>query len=536
MKFSVAYNAEYYDSTTWDRDLVLVRDAGVKRIRFAEFAWAIMEPEEGRFDFSVIDAVVEKAASYGIDSILCTPTACPPIWLSEGYAIYPESIDGHVSLPGSRQQRCYSSPDYLRFSYRIVEEMAKHFADNPHVVAWQIDNELCGEMKKCYCPRCRANFDKWLKYKYGTIEVLNRRWGTQFWSQTYQCFEQIPTPKHFASDLALWHNPAINLDFVRFSSDNIIRFSDAQYDILRKYTDVPITTNTDDFYFGDTLNLYKLFRRLDVAGIDVYTGDPIKVGFYSDFMRSVKPDVPRFWFLEFSDHPQDPEQLFGVAEQRGAEWMEIYKFRPYPWGQEQSEEAMINRFGRPTEGYYAVQDYVRADRKIAVEEPTAALVYDFDSSWAYHAKSMLFPNDFGPKGNALTYPNYLEHNVYPGMYPHFDAIAIVDDSFDFSAYKLLVAPRHIVWSETFERSILAFVESGGTFLCDTDIFKKNADNAYLEAQPALITDVFGVAPDLPVEDRDFTVPRVVKYGKGTAVMVSRELTAEAWDELIKKYK
>ena len=67
-----------------------------------------------------------------------------------------------------------------------------------------------------------------------------------------------------------------------------------QYDIIRKYTDVPITTNTDDFYFGDTLDLYKLFDRLDVAGIDVYTGDPVKVGFYSDFMRSVKPEVPKF--------------------------------------------------------------------------------------------------------------------------------------------------------------------------------------------------------------------------------------------------
>lgn len=536
MKFAVAYNAEYYDSATWDRDLALIRDAGIRRIRFAEFAWAMMEPEEGKFDFSVIEAIVEKAASYGLESILCTPTACPPIWLSEGYEIYPENIDGRISAPGSRQQRCYSSPDYLRFSYRIVEEMAKHFAGNPHVVAWQIDNELCGEMKKCYCPRCRAKFGDWLKEKYGSVDELNRRWGTQFWSQTYQTFAQVPTPKHFASDLSLWHNPAINLDFVRFSSDNIIRFSNMQYDIIRKYTDVPITTNTDDFYFGDTLDLYKLFDRLDVAGIDVYTGDPVKVGFYSDFMRSVKPEVPKFWFLEFTDHPDDAETLFRVAESKGSEWMEIYKFRPYPWGQEQSEEAMINRFGRPTGGYRDVQNYIRADRKVPVETPTAALVYSFDCSWAYHAKSMLFPGDFGPKGSALTYPNYMEHIVYPGMFPHFDTIAIVDDTFDYSPYKLLVAPRHIVWTEAFEKAVLAFVENGGTFLCDTDIFKKDDCNAYLEQQPTLITDVFGLEPDLPVNDGDFSVPREVKYGKGTAVMVSHRLTVEDWNALIQKYK
>ena len=536
MDFAVAYNAEYYDPTTWDRDLALIRDAGIKRIRFAEFAWAMMEPAEGNFDFSVIEAIVEKAAEYGIDSILCTPTACPPIWLSEGYPIYPESIDGRISSPGSRQQRCYNSEDYLRFSYRIVERMAKHFSSNPHVVAWQIDNELCGEQKKCYCHRCRAAFGRWLEEKYGTIDELNRRWGTQFWSQTYQHFEQIPTPKHFASDLSLWHNPAINLDFVRFSSDSIIRFSDAQYDIIRRYTDVPITTNTDDFYFGDTLDLYKLFAHLDVAGIDVYTNDPVKIGFYSDFMRSVKPQVPRFWFLEFSDHPKNGKEMFRVAEQKGAEWMEIYKFRPYPWGQEQSEEAMINRFGRPTPGYYEVREYIRDGRPHPVKAPEAALVYNFDSSWAYHAKSMLFPGDFGPKGNALTYPNYMEHTVYPALYAQYETVAIVNDDFDFSPYKLLVAPRHIVWSEDFEQAVISFAEQGGTFLCDTDIFKKDGENAYLEIQPRLLTEVLGLPADMPVSDAEFTVPREVTFGKGRVVMVGRDLTAEDWRGLIQKYR
>lgn len=533
MEFSVAYNAEYYDPSLWDHDLALIRDAGIKRIRFAEFAWAMMEPEEGKFDFSVIEAIVAKAASYGIDSILCTPTPCPPIWLSEGYPIYPESIEGHVSLQGSRQQRCYSSPDYLRFSYRIVEEMAKHFGDNPHVVAWQIDNELCGEMKKCYCPRCRREFDKWLKEKYGTIDELNRRWGTQFWSQTYQTFEQIPTPKHFASDLSLWHNPAINLDFVRFSSDNIIRFSDTQYDIIRKYTSAPITTNTDDFFYGDTLDLYKLFDRLDVAGIDVYSNDPARIGFYSDFMRSVKPEVNKFWFLEFSDHPDDAEGLFHVAESRGAEWMEIYKFRPYPWGQEQSEEAVINRFGRPTAVYDSICKYPR--RALDNTPADLALIYDFDSSWAYHAKSMLFPSDFGPKGNALTYPNYIEHTVYRAIYPHAPRVRITNTAADCENCRVVIAPRHIVWTEAFENSVLAYIENGGTFLCDTDIFKKNEDNAYLDAQPRLITEVFGLPADLPVEDKNFAEPREASYGKGKAVMVSRRLDVEAWDTLIQKY-
>jgi hypothetical protein len=164
-----------------------------------------------------------------------------------------------------------------------------------------------------------------------------------------------------------------------------------------------------------------------------------------------------------------------------------------------------------------------------------ALIYDFDSSWAYHAKSMLFPSDFGPKGSALTYPNYIEHPVYRAIFPHASRVRITPTAAGCDECRVVIAPRHIVWTKDFEDSVLAYIENGGTFLCDTDIFKKNEDNAYLEAQPRLITEVFGLPADLPVEDAAFTEAREVTYGKGKAVMVSRKLDVEAWDALLQKY-
>jgi len=152
-----AYYPEAWDESEQSHDISMMQKAGITVVRIGEFAWSKMEPREGEYDFSWLHRCVDRLEEAGIRVILGTPSACPPIWLSEGYEIYPENIDGRISSPGSRQQRCYSSPDYLRFSYRIVEEMAKHFAGNPHVVAWQIDNELCGEMKKCYCPVAAPN-------------------------------------------------------------------------------------------------------------------------------------------------------------------------------------------------------------------------------------------------------------------------------------------------------------------------------------------------------------------------------------------
>ena len=58
------YYPEQWDSSQWERDLKKMSEMGIKFTHFAEFAWAMMEPEEGKFDFTLVDALIKQADKY----------------------------------------------------------------------------------------------------------------------------------------------------------------------------------------------------------------------------------------------------------------------------------------------------------------------------------------------------------------------------------------------------------------------------------------------------------------------------------------
>ena len=187
MKFGVDYYPEHWEEELWETDIKRMLEAGISLVRIAEFAWAIMENEEGVFDFTLFDKIIEKLGKNGINVVLGTPTATPPAWLCTKYPDVLRMNNNGVRVSfGARRHYCYNNPDIQRLSASLVNKMAEHYKDNPYIVSWQIDNELAHEASdKCYCPECRNTFANWLKEKYETFETLNYTWGTVFWSQQY---------------------------------------------------------------------------------------------------------------------------------------------------------------------------------------------------------------------------------------------------------------------------------------------------------------------------------------------------------------
>lgn len=527
MQYVTAYYPEYFDKSEWDRDFSLIREAGFSAVRFGEFAWSQMEPEEGVFDFAAIDAWIDAADRHGLKVILCTPTACPPIWLCEKHPdILPVDIRGRRTRFGARQHRCYNSPAYLEASRRIVTALAERYGADPRIAAWQIDNELCGEQKKCYCDHCRAAFQEYLKDRYGSIEDLNRRWGGHFWSEDYQRFDQIETPKLFAMDLCIWENPSFGLEYIRFSSDSIVRFCDMQAEILHRYTKVPVTTNTDDFYFGDTLDLYKLFKNLDVASFDCYHEQEYIFAFYCDFLRGVRGDG-KFWVMENGDGSKLLGDMMDIAEERGCTQYSVFKFRPFPWGQEQSRTSLIDLYGRPMPNYETVRRHAARTEPLPQLAPRVGLLYDFDSSWAHNAKSLMLDCRDG-----LWYPNYLLHTVYRAVYEQGESAEVLrPDCAAPDSLPVVLAPRCILHDEALERELLRYVENGGTLVIDTDFMVKNKDNVFRDTGGEFYGKVyaaFGGLPFLSAED----APRTVGFGKGKVVMADRELSLDGWKALL----
>ncbi|HLP18596.1 MAG TPA: beta-galactosidase, partial [Bacteroidota bacterium] len=243
MTVGIYYYPEHWDPGQWERDIKKIASMGFEFVHLAEFAWTQMEPEEGTYDFTWLDRVVDLCAKNHLKVLLCTPSATTPAWMRDRY---PETfvMEGHYirSEHGTRGLGSIVNPRYRTFVEKIVTEMAKRYGNNPAVVGWQLDNEP--DAKPDYSPASQEAFRQWLRKKYVTIDALNTDWGTAFWSQRYARFDEVIIPN--TTIVGWWgNNPHALLDFKRYSADAQAEFLDFQAAILRKYISQSqyITTN-----------------------------------------------------------------------------------------------------------------------------------------------------------------------------------------------------------------------------------------------------------------------------------------------------
>jgi beta-galactosidase len=253
----------------WEEDARKIADVGFTNVRIAEFAWALMEPSEGKFEFAWLHRAVEILHKNKIAVILGTPSAAPPPWLSAKYQdIFEVNAQGQRLYPGGRRFTCPTNPTYRRLSLKIASEMATAFAESPGVVGWQIDNELTmGPSQRCYCSACQTGFQAWLRAKYHDLETINKTWGTVFWSQTYTDFTQIPVPLPSGGD----PNPGLALDYDRYQSYANVSFQVEQLEMLRKVCPRHFIT-TNNVGLVDTIDMRDLYHDLDFVAFDNYPG------------------------------------------------------------------------------------------------------------------------------------------------------------------------------------------------------------------------------------------------------------------------
>lgn len=232
MYLGVDYYPEHWNTDMLDEDMERMVGMGANIIRIGEFAWHMMEKSEGDFDFSFFDIVIKKAGEHKLKVIFGTPTATFPAWLAAKHpSILSEDEYGHIRVFGGRRQYCFNSDIYRYYSNRIAEKLVSHYRDEETIIAWQVDNEFEHEgSDMCYCEYCRLGFRRFLMEKYRDIETLNRVYGTIFWGQTYNSFEEIPMPQPTITT----HNPSLNLDWARFRSYSINNFGKHQIDLVKK--------------------------------------------------------------------------------------------------------------------------------------------------------------------------------------------------------------------------------------------------------------------------------------------------------------
>src|SRR3546814_20501513 len=138
--------------------------------------------------------------------------------------------------------------------------MADALGHEPNVMGWQIGNEYTDES---YGPDARTAWVAWLKQRYGTLDKLNDAWTTNYWSQTYTAWDQVP----FNTEKG---NPGLMLEQKRFITSQWVDFQKNQLDVLRARVAPSqfITTNLGGLGRANTVDRYELKRDPDSRSED----------------------------------------------------------------------------------------------------------------------------------------------------------------------------------------------------------------------------------------------------------------------------
>jgi len=417
MPIGVYYYPEHWPENQWERDLTLMAELGFQFTHFAEFAWASMEPEKGTFTFEWLDRVVDIAHEKGLKVIMCTPTPTPPAWLTQKH---PEILSVNADFirqeHGSRLQAIYDHPTYLHYASIIIEKMADRYGNHPAVAGWQLDNEPHFGPTVDYSEFAEKQFPVWLRQKYNTIDSLNQAWGTSFWSQSYNHFDQIvlPNPNRAAQGV----NPHHMLDYQRFMMNRLAYALRFQADLLRENISEKqwITTNYAYFKFLPLTDPFRNRNDLDFASHTMYLtsgylsdeggplahrlGSGLELSFSAELARSVNgtTGIMELQPGQINWGAINPQPLPGAVRMwiwhtwaLGDQFVCAYRFRQPLFGSEQTHKGIID-----TDGISVARggkEYLQAMQEIAELEandrssirrkrqspPKAALSFSFDN-------------------------------------------------------------------------------------------------------------------------------------------------------------
>jgi len=491
------YYPEHWPQARWETDARLMREAGFNVARLAEFAWIDLEPQEGHFEFGWLDEALATLDRYGISVILCTQTATMPAWAARKY---PETLamqgDGTRINWGVRKNNCFTSGAYRLLSERMTRAIATHFKDAPNVIGWQTDNEFGNPV--CYCDTCRREFQAWLRSKYGTLDELNRVWGTHFWGHKYKTWAEIVIPDNRDTD-----NPGACLDWQRFTSWLNVRFQRDQVTILREVCpDHFVTHNLMGLF--EELDYYDLAKDLDFVSWDNYPvwgkpDIPYRASAGADLMRSLKKK--NFWIMEQTAGPGGwgaygrnprPGEIRKIAFQQvahGADGMIWFRWRTCTAGREQYWHGLLGHDGKGLRRYKEAAQTAVDLHKLApylkgttVQAPVA-IIYDYDSIWALRIQPAYAGNTYHA---AMT-------RVYAALCRAGINVDFCRADEDLSAYKVVFAPDLYILPDAVAGALSAYVENGGVLYCDARTGVKDETNLCHERTlPGLLSDALGI--------------------------------------------
>lgn len=484
-------------------DIRLMKLAGCNALSVGIFAWAALEPEEGKFTFEWLDRTMDALASAGMFAVLATPSGARPPWMAQKYPeVLRVEVDRTRRLFGGRHNHCPNSPVYREKCTRINTLLAERYAKHPALLIWHVSNEFGGY---CHCPLCQDAFRAWLQKRYGTLERLNLAWWSAFWSHTYSDWSQIESPApHGETSLH-----GLNLDWRRYTTDQTVDFLKSEIAPLRAFTPgIPVTTNLMGFFYD--LDYWKFAPELDVISWDSYpdwgtpSGDvelASRTAFTHDLNRSLKGGRP-FMLMESTPSVVNWREVARLkrpgmhrlsslqAVAHGSDSVQYFQWRKSRGASEKFHGAVVDHSGH--ERTRVFQDVAGVGSILAKLDGVAgtgvpaetALIFDWENRWAIDDAQ-------GPR-KSKGYEDAC-HSHYHALWKLGIPVDVINMDRDFSPYRLVVAPMLYMVRPGVAERLAAFVEAGGTLVATYwSGIVNESDLCFLGGFPGPLRPVLGI--------------------------------------------
>jgi beta-galactosidase len=541
----VYYYPEHWDSTQWERDLKNISAMGFEFVHYAEFAWVMVEPEEGKFTFGWLDKAVDLAAKHGLKVVMCTPTPTPPAWLA---TVHPEIFlwdENFIpQLHGARQNVSTCSDVYRKYVRNYVTELAKHYGSDNRIMGWQVDNEPYAP--EDFSPEADAKFRIWLKNKYQTIGNLNLHWGSAFWGMNYNDFDQIRcfNPSHGGS------SPHAYLDYKRFSADMQAEFLNFQADIIRKYSNESqwVTTNYTGSQKGadarrstsldfSSYTMYPIRMNSSNDPLSFRLGDPKFMNYANAFYRPIngvtgvmelQPGQVNWGEINPQPQPGAVRMWLFHAWAAGSDFACTYRYRQPLYGSEQYHAGIVGTDGvSPSRGGLEYRQFMQEIRKLrdSYKQETkmpeeiirrkTAILWQHENWWDI---------DFQKQTS--------QWNTFNHMSKYLDAALscgapadLIGEKDNFADYKVLIAPAYQLVDTALVARWTDYVQNGGNLVLTCRTAQKDLDGQLWQGPWASpILKLIGAKIDF----FDLMMPET----KGVVKMNGKEYAWNNWGDVL----
>jgi len=501
--FGSAYYPEHWDAATRAADPALFRAAVWNVVRLGEFAWNLLEPTEGHFNFDLFDETIARMGAAGIRTIFCTPTAAPPRWLTRDHPeVLRVDADGRRMEHGSRQHAGHYSPVFRDYSRRITRALAEHYRDNPHVIGWQTDNEFHCHFREDYSPAAVTAWCAWLRLRFADdIAALNRTWGTAFWAQTYSRFEDVGLPLR---DRPAQPNPAHWLDYQRFLSAGATDFQRDQVRILREMQPRWFVTHNGCFAAIDYRGEFT--RDLDFLGYDSYPFFSYDVraraashAFNLDHTRAYSG---HFLMLEhqsgaggqagfYHDRPEPGElrRLAWASVARGADGLLLFRERSCRFGAEEYWDGVVDHDNVPRRRYREAAQLGAELARIGPLLLGSTVRVDIGIAGA----DFVAQHGHEPITHGLPSPKAMAETVHGVFHRAGYAVSVIHPSDTLAGLRLYIVPHLAIFDPAWVPALERFVNEGGTLVIGARTACRDlASNVVADTLPGVLRDLAGV--------------------------------------------